>query len=84
MATARHPRMIVGLSSTRRSQIQLKPWHLFAATGVAVLLLVYGLHAEHAQPDPEPGPLVPYTLVVVPVLFVSGIVLAIRRRHTTA
>ena len=40
MATARQPRMIVGFSSTRRSQMQLKPWHLFAAAGVALLLLV--------------------------------------------
>ena len=64
--------------------MQLKPWHLFAAAGVALLLLVYGLYAEQAHPQPEPGPLVPYTLVVVPVLFVSGIVLAIRRRRGVA
>jgi hypothetical protein len=58
--------------------MKLKPWHLFAATGVALLLLVFGLNAEQGQQ--HPGPLVPYTLVVLAILFVSGIVLAIGRR----
>ena len=57
--------------------MQPKPWHLFAATGVALLLL--GLNAEQGQE--HPGPLVPYTLVALPILFVSGIVLAVRRRR---
>ena len=60
--------------------MQTKPWHLFAATGVALLLLVVGLIAEQGQE--HPGPLVPYTLVALPILFVSAIVLAVRRRRT--
>ena len=59
--------------------MQPKPWHLFAATGVALLLLLWGQNAEQGQE--HPGPLVPYTLVVLPILFVSGIVLAVRRRR---
>ena len=58
--------------------MQPKPWHLFAATGVALLHLVWGLHAEQGQQ--HPGPVVPYTLVALPILFISGIVLAARRR----
>jgi hypothetical protein len=56
-----------------------KPWHLFAATGVAVLLLLWGLNAEQGQE--HPSPLVPYTLVALPILFVSGIVLAVMSRR---
>jgi hypothetical protein len=59
--------------------MQPKPWHLFAATGVALLLLLWGLHAEQGQE--HPGPLVPYSLVAPPSLFISGIVLTIRRRR---
>ena len=59
--------------------MQPKPWHLFAATGVALLLLLWGLNAEQGQE--HPGPLVPYTLVALPILFISGIVLAVRRRR---
>jgi hypothetical protein len=59
-----------------------KPWHLFAATGVALLLLLLGLNAEQGQE--HPGPLVPYTLVAVPILFVSGIVLAVVRGRKVA
>ena len=59
--------------------MQPKPWHLFAATAAAVLLLLWGLTAEQGQE--HPGPLVPYTLVALPILFVSGIVLAVRRRR---
>jgi hypothetical protein len=56
-----------------------KPWHLFAATGVALLLLVWGLNAEQGQA--HPSPLVPYTLVALPILSVSAIVLTVRRRR---
>ena len=59
--------------------MQPRPWHLFAATGVALLLLFWGLNAEQGQE--HPGPLVPYTLVALPILFVTGIVLAVRRRR---
>jgi hypothetical protein len=52
---------------------------LFAVTGVALLLLLWRLNAEQGQE--HPGPLVPYTLVALPILFVSGIVLAVRRRR---
>jgi hypothetical protein len=58
--------------------MQPKPWHLFAATGVTLLLLLCGLNAEQGQQ--HPGPLVPYTLVALPILLISGIVLAVRRR----
>jgi hypothetical protein len=56
-----------------------KPWHLFAAAGMALLLLSWGLNAE--QGHEHPGPLVPYTLVALPILLVSGIVLAVMRRR---
>ena len=59
--------------------MQPKPWQLFAATGMAVLLLLWGLNAEQGQE--HPGPLVPYTLVVLPILFGSGIALAVGRRR---
>ena len=59
--------------------MQPKSWHLFAAAGVALLLLMWGLHAEQGQE--HPGPLVPYTLVALPILFVSGVVLEVRRRR---
>ncbi|HEX5912547.1 MAG TPA: hypothetical protein VFY54_05395 [Rubrobacter sp.] len=58
--------------------LQMKPWHLFVATGLLVLALVWGLAAEQGQE--HPGPLVPYTLVAVPILFISGIALAVRDR----
>ena len=59
--------------------MQPKPWHLLAATGVALLLLFWGLNAEQGQE--HPGPLVPYTLVALPILIISWIVLAFRRRR---
>ena len=59
--------------------MQPKPWHLFAATGIALLLLLWGLIAEQGQE--RPGPLVPYMLVALPILFASGIVLTLRRRR---
>jgi hypothetical protein len=71
---------IIWFSSTRRSQMQPKPWHMLAATGVVLLLLLWGLNAEQGQA--HPNPLVPYTLVALPILFVSGVVLAVRRRRT--
>jgi hypothetical protein len=58
--------------------MQPKPWHLFVASGIAALLLIYGLDAEQGQE--QPGPLLPYTLVALPVLFLSGIVLSVMRR----
>ena len=59
--------------------MKLKPWYLFAATGaVALLVLPWGLYAEQGQQ--QPSPLVPYTLVALPILLVSGIVLAVMRR----
>lgn len=56
-----------------------KPWHLFAATGLLLLVLVWGLNAEQGQE--HPSPLVPYTLVALPILWVSGIVLAVMDRR---
>ena len=59
----------------------MKPWHFFAAAGAAVLFLIWALDA--GKGDPTPPPYVPYTLVVLPILVVTGIVLTIlkaRRR----
>ena len=56
----------------------MKPWYAFAAAGFAFLLLGWGLHAEQGQA--EPTPIVPYTLVAIPILLVLGTVLAIKRR----
>jgi hypothetical protein len=44
-----------------------------------LLLLHWGLNAEQGQE--HPGPLVPYTLVALSIIFVSGIVLTVRRRR---
>ena len=57
----------------------MKPWYLFAGAGVALVLLGWGLNAERAQETPSP--LVPYMLVVLPILLVWGSVLAIRRHR---
>jgi hypothetical protein len=59
--------------------MQPKPWHLFAATAVALVLVLWGLNAEQGQE--HPGPLVPYTLVALAILLVSGIALAVRRHR---
>lgn len=59
--------------------MQPKPWHLLVATGMVALLLMFGLDAERGQE--QPGPLVPYTLVALPVLFLSGVVLSVMRRN---
>jgi hypothetical protein len=53
----------------------MKPWHLFAASGVALVFLGWALNAEKGQETPPP--FVPYTLVALPILLGSGIVLAI-------
>ena len=55
----------------------MKPWHFFAATGVALVFLGWALYAEQGQETPPP--FVPYTLVVLPILLGAGIVLAIKR-----
>lgn len=53
----------------------MKPWHFFAATGVALVFLGWALNAEKGQETPPP--FVPYTLVALPILLGSGIALAI-------
>ena len=55
----------------------MKPWHFFAAAGAAVVFLVWALDAAKGQATPPPY--VPYTLVVLPILVLWGIVLAIIR-----
>jgi len=55
----------------------MTPWHFFAAAGAAAVFLVWALDAEKGQETPPPY--VPYTLVVLPILVLSGIVLAIIR-----
>ena len=55
----------------------MKPWHFFAATGLALVFLGWALYAERGQETPPP--FVPYTLVAIPILLGSGILLAIIR-----
>jgi hypothetical protein len=57
----------------------MRSWYLFAAAGVALLLLVWGLHAEQGQA--EPAPLVPYMLVAIPTLLAAGVTVSIRSRR---
>ena len=53
----------------------MKPWHFYAATAVALVFLGWALDAEKGQATPPP--FVPYTLVALPILLGSGIVLSI-------
>ena len=52
----------------------MKPRHFFTATGVALVFLGWALDAEKGQETP---PLFVPTLVALPILLGSGIVLAI-------
>ena len=60
--------------------MKLKPWFFFAATGVAGLVLYWGA-AVYEQGQEHPLPVVPDSLVALPIFFVTGIVLAVIRRR---
>ena len=62
----------------------MKPWHFFAATGVALVFLAGALHWENQHDTTSPPPFVPYTLVALPILLGSGIVSAIVQRRRSA
>ena len=60
--------------------MKLKPWFFLAATGVALTVLYWGL-AVYERGQERPLPVVPYSLVALPILFITGTVLAVRRRR---